>query len=269
MQINRRFWEVMLGILFLTTGFAVVNDGVLPAWLLVGMGAYLLWRQFDASRVFSPPSNERVRARRSLDDDYESDTDEPPSSGEKIYAQALRAVERAGLNPNEVQVLPVDIGVMASRKGEPPAVYRKTIMEEVDYIHPFVQLRLPKKAVGRIKFELLDGDGQILFVREDTHQLERGRNLVTPPARLPIHDGHMLQKNWQLRVSADGMLLAKHEFGWQESEERKLRRHLGEDGEINSAVRQAIAEDRLQDKISLDDLLSYQDGDSDVRQQRR
>jgi hypothetical protein len=261
----------MIGLLLLTIGFGVVNEGQIPAILLIGLGAYMLWRQFDANGLFPPmeaghrdlPTRREMRAPL--------DEDEPrATSAEKVYAHALRAVERAGLDPNTMQVLPVDIGVMALRKGEDPVVYRThPVLDDAEHIQPFVQLRLPKKAVGRIKFEILDADGQVIFVREDNHQLDKGRNLVTPPARLPIHNGSALHRDWQLRISADGMPLATHTFAWRESDERRIRRHMSADGEINNVVRSAIAEERLQDRVSLDDLLSYQDGDADQQQNRR
>jgi hypothetical protein len=80
---------------------------------------------------------------------------------------------------------------------------------------------------------------------------------VTPAARLPIHDAHNMNGDWQLRVSADGVLLAVHPFGWQESTTKAIRRHLREDGELSNEVRAMLADSRLQ-KMSLDELLADQ-----------
>jgi hypothetical protein len=147
---------------------------------------------------------------------------------------------------------------MAFSADQDPTISRtKPVLDDVDYIQPFVQLRLPTRAVGRVRFEILDSDGQTLFIHEDHHQLQRGRNLVTPSARLPIHDAHNMNDAWQLRVSADGVLLAVHQFGWQESTTKAIRRHLREDGELSNEVRAMLAESRLQ-KMSLDELLSDQ-----------
>jgi hypothetical protein len=182
-----------------------------------------------------------------------------------VYRHALEAVERAGLNPDSVQVLAVDIGVMALKDNSEPTVFRTwTLPDDVDYIQPFVQLRLPSKANGRIKFEVVDSTGKVVFVHEDNHKLERGRNFVTPAARLPIHDGHNLDGRWGLRISADGVLLADHHFEFSEATNSAIRRHIGEDGEINTELRAVMAESRLP-KMSLDDLLAYQD-DEDQQQ---
>lgn len=264
---NRRTYEIIGGVILLMIGLGAIESGALPALMIVALGAFLLWRQFQ--------NNPNWMSRRDPSDAYdEFDFSEPPletrqSGAEKVYAHALKAVERAGLNPDEVRVLPVDVGVMAFKGDQPPVVYRtQAIDDDVDYIQPFVQLRLPTKAVGRIKFEILDSDGQALFIREENRQLERGRNLLTPSARLPIHDAQAMQGGWQLRISADGMPLATHKFEWHESDTKRVRRHITEDGEISNELRAALAENRLQ-KMSLDDLLGYQDGDEQAQQGRR
>jgi hypothetical protein len=264
---GRRNKEIIVGIFLLLMGLAAVANEIFPALVILALGGFLLWRQFEKN-------NWRIPSVSSEEED-EYDFADPPSEvrqsgAEKVYAHALKAVERAGLNPDDVRVLPVDIGVMAFKGDQPPVVYRtQPVDDDVDYIQPFVQLRLPTKAVGRIKFEILDSDGQALFIREENRQLERGRNLLTPAARLPIHDAQAMHAGWKLRISADGMPLATHNFEWQESDVKRVRRHITEDGEISNELRTALAESRLQ-KLSLDELLGYEDGDEQqARQQRR
>ncbi|NWG16698.1 MAG: hypothetical protein HXY41_08690 [Chloroflexi bacterium] len=255
-QPNRQFWEVLLGLLLLVIGLSAMAEGAFPLLLLVALGGYLLWRQYQSAQ--------RDEMSDQLFEEVHSASRQ--SGAETVYAHALKAVERAGLDPNEVRVLPVDIGVMAFRGDADPTVFRtRPVPDDVDYVQPFVQLRLPTKATGRIKFEILDSDGQALFIHEDFHQLERGRNLITPAARLPIHDAQAMHNAWLLRISADGLTLATHRFEWQESNLNRVRRHLAEDGEISNELRAALTENRL-NRISLDDLLSYQD---DAEQQQK
>ena len=64
------------------------------------------------------------------------------------------------------------------------------------------------------------------------------------------------------------MPLATHSFEWQESDTKRVRRHITEDGEISNELRTAMAESRLQ-KLSLDELLGYQDGDEEAQSQQR
>jgi hypothetical protein len=263
---NRRTWEIIGGLILLIIGLGAFGSEIFPALVLIALGGSLLWRQWgrgnlDFSAVFSPPED---------DVDYDDTSEHSRQSGaEKVYAHALRAVERAGLNPDEVRVLPVDIGVMVFKGDQDPQVFRaQPVPDDADYIQPFVQLRLPTRATGRIKFEIIDSDGQRVFVHEDIHHLDRGRNLISPSARLPVHDAQAMHRDWQLRVSADGVQLATHTFVWEESETKRVRRHLTEDGEISNELRATLAENRL-GKISLDELLDFQEGDEPPQKQRR
>ncbi len=257
---SRRFWEIVAGIVLILVGLSGFGANEFPFGILLLMGGlYLMARQFSQNR-------QPYEADGYME---ESEVAQRQAHTEPVYSHALKAVERAGLNPDEVRVLPVDIGVMAFRGDQDPVVYRtRPVLDDIDYLQPFVQLRLPTRAVGKIRFEILDSDGQILFVHEDNHELERGRNLITPTARLPIHDAQAMNGPWKLRVSADGVPLATHTFEWQESTTKSIRRHLSDDGEISSGLRVAMAESRLQ-KMSLDELLSFQDGDAGAAQQGR
>ncbi len=256
---DRRFGEIMIGLFLLIAGVSAVGgDGVVTLILIVG-GLYLLARRFD--QAAQTELDKRSSAR---EDDYAFEEPLPAQPrADQVYAHALDAVRHAGLDPAEIYVLPTDIGVMAFSGDQEPTIYRtRPVPDDVDYIQPFVQLRLPTRAHGRIRFEIVDSDNQVLFVHEEDYDFQRGRNLITPAARLPIHDAHAMQKGWQLRISADGMVIAEHDFEWQESTSRAIRRHLSEDGEINNEVRAMMADNRLQ-KLSLDELLADQDDDSD------
>ncbi len=260
-QRNRRFWQIMIGLFLVVFGLAGLGGGEMLTLMLVGFGAFLLWDQMNKSRramAFSEPAPIR---------EVEAEPARQTGS-EQVYAHAIDAVERAGRDPAETLVLPVDIGVMAFRAGQEPVVYRtQPVLDDIDYLQPFAQLRLPTRATGRIRFEVIDSDGQVLFIHEDFHQLERGRNLVTPAARLPIHDAQAMTSDWELRVSADGVVLATHRFGWRESEDRAIRRHMREDGEITNELRAAMS-DSQPGPLSLDELLARQEEEQQRAQHR-
>ncbi len=260
LQDNRRFWEVMVGLLLLVLGLGAFGS----AWLLgllVGIGGLIvLARQYHQSVGFG------LRDQASQPDEAEADAPRAQTGAEQVYAHAIRAAERAGHRAGDMQVLPVDVGLLAFRAGDDPVVYRsQPVNADVDYVQPFVQLRLPKRAVGRVRFEIADADSHVLFIHEDLHQLQRGRNLVTPSARLPIHDAQATHGPWELRISADGVPLATHRFEWGESKAQAVRRHMREDGELSSELRAAIVDNAPAD-LSLDELLAYQD--EAERQQR-
>ena len=253
----------MIGLFLLVIGLGATSGSSFAfGLLLAGAGIFMLARQYSRSGGFAP-----AEPRSEADAEPAEAPARQQTGAEQVYAHAIRAAERAGHEPGDMQVLPVDIGVMAFRAGRDPVVYReKPVLDDVDYIQPFVQLRLPTRAEGRIRFEIADSDGQILFIHEDMHRLQRGRNLVTPSARLPIHDAQAMHGAWELRVSADGVPLAAHKFEWHESAEKTVRRHLREDGEMTSELRAAII-DSTPGELSLDELLAYQE-DADKQQQR-
>lgn len=268
MQNDRRYVEIIVAVFLVLLGASALGPGGNPFVIVLAIaGLYLLLRQFEnnrSGRSRSAPA--RPMQRPTIESEAYFDEQ---SGKERIYRHALESVKAAGLDPEQVRVLATDIGFMAFSGASDPVVYRsRDIPDDVDYIQPFVQLRLPTKANGRIRFEVIDSDGQVLFVHEENHELDRGRNLVMPAARLPIHDAQAMHNAWELRISADGMPLASHTFDWEETTTRVVRRHLSEDGEISSELRAAMAESRLQ-KMSLDDLLADQENDPEDRMQNR
>lgn len=266
---NRRFSEIMLGLFLLVFGISALaggGEGSFFMTMLVLGGIYMLVRQYEGGRLpwENRETDRQPRRRVAPPEEMESS-----GSRERIYAHALRAMEAADLDPETANVLVTDIGLMTFKdEGDPEVIRTQPVLDDIDYIQPFVQIRVPTRAIGLIRFEIIDSDGQVLFIHEDRHQLERGRNLISPASRLPIHDAHALYGDWELRITADGMLLAEHKFEWEESTTKAVRRHLTEDGEISSELRAAMAENRLQ-KLSLDDLLSDQDDGEALSQQRR
>lgn len=264
---NNRNTILLAVILFMLAGVALMEASALVVLILLGL--LFLVRQFDNNQVNSSSSesydygsSDYEYGSGSSDYEYGYEESEPrQTQSDPVYRHALEAVQRAGHDPDQVQVLTVDIGVMAFKETNEPTVFRTwSLPDDVDYIQPFVQLRLPSKATGRIKFEVLDAAGNTVFMREDVHNLERGRNFIMPAARLPIHDETITKGQWGMRISADGVLLAEHLFEFSEAANQSIRRHIGEDGEINTELRAVMAESRLP-KMSLDELLEFSEED--------
>lgn len=253
-KLDRRLKEIMLGLALLTIGLAALGS---TQWFFLGLGligVVLLARQFIVSGgALQYPRREEV---------FEEMPAQPRA--DQLYAHALEAVRNARLDPADMQVLPIDIGVMAFTGDDKPVIYRtREVLDDVDYLQPFVQLRLPTRAKGQVRFEILDADGQTIFRQQEDHNFERGRNLIMPAARLPMQKATALHGDWRLRVYADGVLIADHPFGWEESTSSVIRRNLTEDGELSGEVREMMAESR-QDRMSLDELLSEQETDAEA-----
>lgn len=285
-NIPREAWYVM-GFLVL---LAFMEPGFWAILILIGM-LYVARNTMENSQQQFEDNLEETRRS-----DYESEGDRPQQrrttpgrnayveidqprprtapprnrSSQEVFPHALSAVEKAGNHPDDLPVLPVDIGILSYKGDQPPVVHQDwAVADDVDYVQPYINLRLPQTATGRVKFELVDSTGNTLFVHEDKFNFQRGRNLIMPSARLPIHDALDLSGDWRLKVSADEVVLAIHTFEWDTPEEVKneIRRHILEDGEISSELRAALAENSPQ-QMSLDDLLAYQDDEEAGRQSR-
>ncbi|QPC82531.1 hypothetical protein G4Y79_23060 [Phototrophicus methaneseepsis] len=258
---NNRNTLLLAFILLMLGAVALAESAGLVVMILIGL--LFLVRQFDNNQLNAAigydESDDYYSAEREREWEELESREHRQAQSEPVYRHALEAVRRAGLDPDTVQVLAVDIGVMAFRGEESPTVFRTwSLPDNVDYVQPFVQLRLPEKAVGRVKFEIIDQDGTVIFSKEEAHNLERGRNFISPAARFPVHDETNIDGRWQLRVSADDVILAVHQFEFSEATNANISRHIGEDGEINTELRAVMAESKLP-KMSLDDLLSYQE----------
>lgn len=243
--------DLVLALVLAFLAFSGLQQGEPGALLLLlGLGALYLSR--------------RDRPR---DDDYAADPvilrKHRPVNVEQIHEHALDAVRRAGGNPDILPVLPVDMGLLSFHGDDDPVIHRTwPVDDDADYVQPFVQLRLPVAASGRIMFEILDDLGKRVYIHEDQYHLVRGRNLIMPSTRLPVHDEQHLEGRWDLRVLTDGVLLASHAFTWAATENPDFRRHIGEDGEISSEMRAILHDSRLQ-RLSLDELLLDQHEEQD------
>lgn len=279
-NMQARFSQTILGIMLLFIGLSGFSSGAFGfiAMAMVVAGAAMLVRQYGGNGNTYTAQQNRAKPRRASSwnrydvflDEVEDAAYTParrntptqtlqqdPKSG--AYTHALTAARNAGLNPENSPVTPVDIGMMVLGDDGDAVIHRTTgIGDDVDYVQPFVQIRVPQKAYGRVKFEIVDSDGEFLFIHEDFHNLQMGLNLITPAARLPIHDAHHTRGTWKLRIHADSVLIAEHQFEWQEKPESTIRHQLSTDGEISNELRTMMSDNRLE-RLSLDDLLADQE----------
>ncbi len=274
MDNNRNTW--FLAFILLALGAVALLGNSFPV-ILVLLGLLFLVRQFDNDSVSSNVRDQSYDYSYDYEDqeeeeddydDYEIFHQQPASAEQRVYRHALESVTRAGLDPDEVQVLAVDIGLLTTKEDTEPQIYRTwSLPDDIDYIQPFVQLRVPMEANGDIRFEIIDAVGNPVYIHEDTFKLTRGRNFLTPNTRMPLHDQMELDGKWSLRIIADGVTIADHRFEYSEATGANIRRHIGEDGEINTEMRAVMTENRLP-KMSLDDLLAYQGEDEEERRQQ-
>lgn len=177
-------------------------------------------------------------------------------TGGAPLSHAIEAVSAAGHAPEDLALLPVDIGFLAYSAGSRPVVHREApIPDTVDYIQPYVELELERPAAGTLRFEVVDSEGEVRYVREERRQLKAGRTPVIPETRMPVGDFLYTDDSWALRVYAANTLIAEHHFGWVDPDVAPaLREHLAEDGELSADLEVLVEQASLQ-PMSLDELL--------------
>jgi len=282
--------EILLGLTLILLGVGSILDGfIIIGLLLLPMGIFLLARNGAPGRVWVEQilkflndmadeffmivdggSNRSASALTTRERQQQS----PPAAADdsprqRIFKHALLALRLSGHDPDRIGILPVDIGLMAFSAHKMPEIYRtRSVPSDVDYIQPFIVLNLPTGAVGRVRFELIDADEEVVFIHEDIHDLEAGSTLISPAARLRMRDEYRLDGLWTLQVFTDNLLLATHLFNWDIQHQTYLRRHLRDDGELGPEIRIMLAESRLQ-RMSLEELLAPQTEDDQSMRARR
>jgi hypothetical protein len=261
-NIPREAW-IGLVILFI---LATQNAGFFGLLFLVGM---LYFVRSMIEEVAATTTSSRSRSERRYSTDVYTPIDEEVYEEPEVD-HVLEAITTAGHDPDALRVLPVDLGLLVYRNGssEPEMHRTAPVQDDADYVRPFVELELPAAVSGRIRFEIIDSSGRSVFVDENSYNLRKGAQPIIAQTWLPIHDAHDMDGMWQLKVSADGVLLANHVFEWdREAQPGAIREHIQEDGEISAELREVLAENRLQ-KMSLDELLSAQEEDQPKHQRR-
>ena len=202
---NRNTW--FLAFVLLALGAVALLGNSFPV-ILVLLGLLFLVRQFDsdssstnidsAAQAYDYSQYDYEQADEDEDyDDYELYHAQPASAEQRVYRHALESVARAGQDPDNVQVLTVDIGLLTTKGDDEPQIYRTwSLPDDIDYIQPFIQLRVPMEASGNIRFEIEDAIGDLVYVHEDDFFLTRGRNFLTPSTRMPLHDQMELDGSW-------------------------------------------------------------------------
>lgn len=177
---------------------------------------------------------------------------------------ALVAARAVGINPQTATVLPIDIGMVAY-DGDETTVHRTwRVNDQADALQPFVNLRVKHAARGRLRFEVRDDMGELVFFYERDYSLSVGENLIMPPARMPIDQSSDKDGMWTLRVLGDNLPLAEHRFEWQSGKATRLGEVIGSDGEISDDMRAMLARTRLE-RMSLDELLGDEGDESATR----
>jgi hypothetical protein len=264
-----RFFWVIFFVFFATNFF---RGGFIPLVMVAIITMMILNAMRGASQVtnHTPQNNTAQKRTESQSRRVEvgqrprTVTTAPPPMPiveEPAQEHAITAARAVGINPRTATVLPIDIGVIAYH-GDETTVHRTwRVSADAEALQPFINLRVKQSARGRLRFEIRDDMGALVFFYERDYALSVGENLMMPPARMPIDQSSDKSGTWTLRVLGDNLPLAEHRFEWHEAGSKEVMTSVGADGEISDEMRVALARTRL-DRMSLDELL----GDDDANQ---
>jgi hypothetical protein len=172
---------------------------------------------------------------------------------------AQRAMRRAGYEGGGDYVDVTDIGLLAYRQSDEPKMIRYgDVLVDTHFLRPFIELWLPYRSRGTVRFELLDSAGRVRYVDEADYDLEPGENVLLPSTWLPLRSKATPSGEWRLQVMAGDTLLARYPFGWQQVGGGELQPYIASDGEISPALQHALRKHARQ-AVSLSDLLSDQE----------
>ncbi len=172
---------------------------------------------------------------------------------------AQEAMRRAGYEGGGNYVEVTDIGLLAYRQSDEPKMIRHgDVLVDTHFLRPFIELWLPYRSRGTVRFELLDNAARMRYVDEAEYDLEPGENVLLPSTWLPLRGKTIPPGEWRLQVMAGDTLLARHPFGWQQVGGGELQPYIASDGEISPALQQALRGHARQ-AVSLSDLLSDQE----------
>jgi hypothetical protein len=261
-SIGGRFARTAAGIILILFALGLLSEALLPALFLGWVGWQLVRPQLNQARLSSQHQRGRALSDPMFDDDArrsEAADRTPRRDARGIYPGAYEAAARAGLDISRARAYPLDVGVMAFEGQDAPIIHRASaVLTDADYIQPYIEMYIPVPAEGIIRFEIRDGDGELIFAHSVQTSLSTGGNLITPAARLPVHDAHAFENGWELLVTANQVPIARHTILWRDHRTNALiRQHIGDDGEISPELKTLLSDSQLT-PLSLDDLTADQ-----------
>ena len=222
---------------------------------------FLFWLFSTAEGAPSDYRDERVASPRTpqsrLQQARASQTHSSRAPAPNTVAQAAMRRAGYGASPNFVQVS--DLGLLAYREDDEPKIVRTSdVLMDTDYLRPFVELWLPHRSQGHVRFELLDSENRLRYADERHYNLNYGRNTLLPQTWLPLRGKAIVPGDWQIRVTVGETVLAVHRFGWRDVGGGVIQRYVHSDGELSPELLQ-LARASQDDSLSLSDLLADQE----------
>lgn len=265
-SLGQRVGRGVMGLIMIAIGIAALGANGMVGLVLLFIGALLMYALANSANTATGSRQRRGRRttlpERRPERRSQSRQKRPPRElDEAIHRVATTAIYRAGNDPEDMVVKPVDTGMLVyDRAANDPMVYREgRVPDDSGYVRPFAVLRTPRHAKGKVRFEMVDANGTRRFIDESEWELREGETFIYPETWLPLHNIADFDGRWKLRIFAAGVLLGVHSFRWRNTGGGAMRAMLDGDGEIQDDLRGDLSRKRLQ-RLSLEELLSDQEG---------
>ncbi|MCC7446741.1 MAG: hypothetical protein IT324_04955 [Anaerolineae bacterium] len=178
-------------------------------------------------------------------------------------AAALQAMQRAGYGSRNRRIRSLalaDIGLLVYEGTTHPRISRNTdVPTSATHIRPYVVLYQPimpnSSGYGGVQLDLRDHDGTLRYTSDETYTLKPGKNFVTPPTWLPLHN-QPTEDGWTLEVRVGDTLIGVHAINWLQIG-GATRAQFNDEGEIDPRARRWKELD-FDEPLSLEDLLAEQ-----------
>jgi hypothetical protein len=193
----------------------------------------------------------------------------PPSvENRHLRKLAIDAMDRAGYEGGNGHLQLDDIGILMYDDGANPRIYRTAeIPTTASHIRPFIVLNQPViqggSGRGTIRFNLVDGDGNLRFTNRSGYLLKAGQNFVTPPTWLPL-DGQAPDGLWSLQVTVGAEKFATMGLVWLPVG-GEVRTMFNGDGELDERMVRLMERRTATQTMSLDELLGDQVEEAPIR----
>jgi len=174
---------------------------------------------------------------------------------------AMAGMHRAGRERKYTQLQLIDIGLLVYEGTTHPRIFRLAdVPSSATHIRPYIVLYQPvmpnSSGHGGVRLDLRDHDGTLRYTSDETYTLKPGKNFITPPTWLPLHN-QPTEDGWTLEVRVGDTLIGVHTINWLQIG-GATRAQFNDEGEIDPRARRWKELD-FDEPLSLEDLLAEQE----------
>lgn len=226
---------------------------------------------FVAMALYSMNQNQYAGTRRVQNRRRSADYSGMPRTGQSVTRPQetpeqkrqhliLTALQRAAVDADSLPYQLTDLGILTPEQGQLKIWRDEKIPPDALFMRPFVELTSDHELSLPVILQIVDEQRKTIFRDGDLYTVN-GKTAILPRTQLSLKDREINPlHSWSLWVLVDEVPLAIHPLAWEiDLEDDLIRQEVKPDGEISSRLRE-IFEETDMGEISLNELLSDQQG---------